>query len=378
MLLLALMASRAFAANRVTVKQVEQVLTQARDKADAEVAQQLAGLELTERLSTSRLQYWEAAFPGPATHGALVMLADSSALLDPPAEEILKNATPDATTLRQMMVLMVNYVNKTVRQLPNFMATRETTGFEDSPEEDVLGQTGVTSYSYQPLHVVGKTSVRVVYRDRREEVDDAVKKAGKHGSQVQGLKTSGEFGPILSTVVADAVRGKITWSRWDQAASGPQAVFHYVVPKETSHYVVQFCCVSEGFSAFTGLSEWHIYTETTAYHGEITFDPTDGTILRMTAEAELPPGDLVSKAAMLVEYGPVEIGGKSFIFPTKSVSILLAHTTPPPPGARSASSYKGAPKTFLNDVAFGQYHQFRAEAHIVTGSEADAQPTHGP
>jgi hypothetical protein len=373
LLLAAAITLPAFAVKRITVDQLDQALGTAHDRPDLEVGRQLLDMELTERLNAVRLSHWEAQLPGTKSQQAMIALADASAFLDPPKEEILAIAAPDPTTLRQMMVMIVNYVNKTVRELPSLTAMRETTGFEDSPQEDVLGPTGVTSYSYQPLHLVSTSSVPVVYRDRREETDEGAKKAGKRGPQVQGLKTSGEFGPILSAIVADALQGTITFSRWEQGARGPLVVFHYAVPREKSHYVVQFCCVSGGVYFSTGeKTDWHVYSETAAYHGQIAFDPADGTIFRMMAEAEFPPDDLVSRAAMLVDYAPVEIGGKSFICPAKSVSILLAHTTQPPPAAHSVPRYKGPPKTFLNDVSFGQYHQFRVESRILMGSDAHA------
>lgn len=361
LLLLAALTSPAIAATKVSVEQLEQMLTAGKGKPDADVAHQLAGLELTERMSSTRLEQLEKDFPGAATHGALVELADSSAFLAPPAAEIGNDATPDAPSLRQMLDRVVTYVNKTVRQLPNFTATRTTIGFEDSPAEDVLGQTGVTSYSYQPIHVVGTSSVRVVYRDRREELDQIDKKDGKRASKIQGLRTSGEFGPILSLIMADAISGKITWSRWERSAAGSRAVFHFAVPEAKSHYAVQFCCTTD----VEGRP--NVYSQTAPYHGEIAFDPATGTILRIVAEAELPPGDLVSQAGMMVEYGPLEIGAKTVVCATRSVSILRAHTTPQSPGAKSATNQKGEPKTFLNDVAFGQYHEFRAEVRIVTG-----------
>ena len=43
---------------RITVEELEQVLTAAHGKPDAEVAQVLSGMELTERLSTVRLSHW--------------------------------------------------------------------------------------------------------------------------------------------------------------------------------------------------------------------------------------------------------------------------------------------------------------------------------
>src|ERR1035438_4822352 len=92
---------------------------------------------------------------------------------------------------------------------------------------------------------------------------------------------------------------------------------------EKSHYEVQFCCVANGFNS-DGTPNLQVFSERASYHGEIAFDPATGTILRITMEAEMQPGELVSKAAMLIEYGPVEIGGKSYT-DRKSTRLNSSH-----------------------------------------------------
>ena len=124
----------AFAAKSITVEQLEQVLAAAHGKPDAKVAQQLSGLQLTERLSMAKLARATAALPGPQSRRSLVMLADVSAFLDPPAAEIPATAAPDFATQRRMIALTVDYASKTIHQLPNFFATRDTVRFEDSPQ----------------------------------------------------------------------------------------------------------------------------------------------------------------------------------------------------------------------------------------------------
>jgi hypothetical protein len=376
--LLAGLALPAFAAKdavvaKVTVAQLEQALAMAHDQPDAEVARQLSGMELTERLSTSKLTHLKATLPGSKAQEALVILGDSAAFLDPPAAETPTDAAPDAAAARQMLTLIVNYVNTTVRQLPNLMAVRDTTGFEDRPQEDLQGATGIATVAAMPLHSMGRSSVMVMYRDRQEVVDE---KALKHGPKIGGFEVKGEFGPILSRVVADALQGKITWGRWEQGAGGKAAVFHYTVPNEKSHYLVQFCCVLDGYNS-DGNPITRVFSENAAYHGEIAFDPASEAILRITMEAEIPAGELVTKAAMLVEYGPIEIAGKNYVCPTRSVSILQAHTGQQS-GMVSKEHYKGSAKTFLNDVAFGQYRRFGTETRILAGDDEDSIQRRGP
>lgn len=349
----------------ITVDQLEQTLTASRDKADGDLAEQLANLELTERLSDARLTKLDASLPGEKSRQALMLLADKSAFLAPPQSEIPVDPAPDAAATRQMLVAIVNYVNTTLRQLPNLLATRETTGFEDRPRSDAVEATGIMSLSYLPLHLVGKSDATVTFRDRKETVEDGKAKQGKIG----GLITTGEFGPILSTVVSDALKGKITWARWEQDASGKRAVFHYSVPEMKSNYRVQFCCVVNGYDA-SGQADMEVFNERASYHGEIAFNPKDGAILRMTLQAELPPSGLVPHAGIALDYGIVEIAGKSYICPEHSVSVLAAHVAKPE-GMYSKAMYQGSAKNFLNDIVFKQYRRFGSESRILTG---DAQP----
>jgi hypothetical protein len=213
------------------------------------------------------------------------------------------------------------------------------------------------------LHYVGRGSAQVTYRDHREVVNDAGWKAVTQEPPMRGLVTAGEFGPFLSTVVADAIHGKITWGQWELDAGQTEAVFHYVVPKEKSHYSVQFTSDLDPAAIASDPLEWQMFSERAAYHGEIAFDPASGAILRISIQADMAPGAIVSKSAMLVEYAPVEIGEKSYICPVKSVSILQHRRV------RSASqvSPEGSLKTFLNDVTFEHYRRFGSEVRILSG-----------
>ena len=71
-----------------------------------------------------------------------------------------------------MLSRTVDYASKTIRALPNFMATRETIHFEDTPSHPVSDQSEVGRLSsvmagaqtdYRPPHVAGKSAVAVAY-----------------------------------------------------------------------------------------------------------------------------------------------------------------------------------------------------------------------
>jgi hypothetical protein len=107
-----------------------------------------------------------------------------------------------------------------------------------------------------------------------------------------------------------------------------------------------------------------VWNERSAYHGDIVFSPADGSIRRLTVEADMPAGALVSGAGIGIEYAATDIGGRSYNCPVRSVSMLRAHTTRQ--SGTSGPNYKGPAKTFLNDVRFTNYRRFGSETKVLT------------
>jgi len=361
MVLLALpvLTAKANATDKVTVAQLEQTLAAAHGASDAKMAEKLSGLELTERLSTARFVRLKAELQGEKAQQALTVLADSAAFLNLPAAEIPSTAAPDLATQRKILAQVVHYTTKSIHELPNFFATRETSRFEDRPQ-------GIT-YDSIPLHYVSKSSKSVVYRDGQEMVEKASGKNGKSDPAEQGLVSWGEFGPILSTVLLDAAQSKLAWSHWERGASELVAVFGYSVPDPKSHYWVQYCCKAEGEGAMSLVhpdSDTQVSRERAGYHGEIAVDPATGAIFRVTVDAELPMDENLTRAAIMVEYGEVEIGGKNYICPRRSVALTLMRYGHATAGAHSVLDHDPL-KTFVNDVAFEQYHRLGAESRIL-------------
>ncbi len=368
LLLAAAMAVPARAAKTVSVQDLEDLLATLHGKPDGKVAQQLSELQVTERISFARLTRWEKDFSGERTREELARLAGVTAFLKPPAIDVLRDPQPDADTQEHMLSLAASYVKTTLRQLPNFYATRETTHFEDTPSQETAspgggGQAGtgwralrtgimdIGRSDYKPMHSTGTTSVTVTYRDGYEIDDENAVKPGKPSQPPSaGLSTSGEFGPILSIVLGDALRGNITWLRWEQGPNEPIAVLGYSIPEDQSNYAVMIP---------NGSQMEHIYP---AYHGEIAIDPEAGEIMRVSVVADLQPPHESWQTAILVEYGSVQIGDRSYICPVWGVAYSRV------PTQKDAGQPQNAAATVLteiNDVAFTNYHLFRSDARIV-------------
>ena len=359
----------AFAAKRVTIDELEQTLSSSRNLPDAEVAKKLSGLELTYRLSQARLDRLETEVPGEKARQALMILADASTFLDPPAGEIPAQPTPDVASQRKILALTVKYVAQAVHQLPNLFATRVTTSFEDTPavqRPGAISTQGAVNAPYQPIHLVGDSKVTVSFRDGREVVEK-----GKLDPVVRRLTTAGVFGPILGTVLVDAARSKLAWSHWEAGKAGIEAVFSYEVPKDKSHYTITYDSIPGDQEAGGACSRTpQTFTQLVAYHGEMAIDPASGTILRLMLLADLKPGEFTVKSGIAVEYEQVNIGGKPYFLPVRNVNYSLAHSLLPVEGDCLGLEESQGLKTSLNDVVFEDYHVFRGDAKMLTESEA--------
>lgn len=373
-------ATPPIAAKPISVEQLEQLLAAAHGHSDGKVAHQLSGLELTERASSLRLSRWLAAFPGHRAQEALTSIADASAFLDLPPSEIPANPPPAPYAQREMLQKALDFADQTFSRLPNFYATRQTERFEDTPPQQSIesasmaapgrGMRGAAMPSvstrqsdYVPLHFVARSSVSISYRDGYE-LRDSKRVDFKRPSQADvGLTTSGEFGPILGVVLGGDTPGKMKWGHWEQGATGLEAVFQYSVPQAQSKYLVSFPIGRQGEQQISP-----------AYHGEVAIDPANGNILRVTVIADFltPHQNLASSIA--VEYGSIPIGGSNYICPVKSVAVSKMPLGAAADGLEDTSL---PIKIEVNDVAFTDYHLFRAEARILTGDNAtgpDAAP----
>ena len=352
--------AHAFVGKPVSVAQLEQIVTLDEKKRDSAAAKQFFRLRLTERLSTANLTLLKAALPGARAREALVALADASAFLDPPAAEIAGAPRPDPTQERRIFSLVGNYLGRTVPKLPNFYATRTTAHYDDTSEDP--NAQDPSADSAEPLHWGGVSIATVAYNDGQEVADPGPLKRKQKNPEEMGLVTWGTFGPILVTVVGDASRSQMAFSRWEPGTDGLVAVFRVAVPKDKSHYQV----------AYRSPSQTKATEQPVAYHGEVSVDPATGIILRVTIEADFEPGVEMKRADIMVEYGPVDIGGTHYICPLRSVSFSQGRNKIEPGNAFAPANRLVPEITRLNDVTFASYHMFRAEVRVLTGDEPPA------
>jgi VWFA-related protein len=345
------------AARFVTVKQLEQMLTADRSASDAEFARQLAALELSERLSESKASALVTAAPGKRTREALRILADASVFLDPPADEIPAAAPPDPDAQRRMLSLTADYLSTTIHKLPNYLARQTTVRYQETPQ---LAAGSIDTWT-RPLHLTDTLNATVYYRNGSEVAEPAKPRGRRDKADDPQLATYGTFGPVLAGV-RDAIQrhADMDWNRWEQGAAGPVAVFRYAIPAETSQYQAKACCLPDG----DGRSAFLHYV---AYHGEFAIDPQSGTVMRLELSADLKSTTPVAQSRIMIEYGPVDIGGTKYVCPVRSISMMRARSVAETSEWDESFLTYGPYATMLNNIEFSNYRVFRSTARILSG-----------
>jgi hypothetical protein len=352
----------------VTVAQLQQWLAASRGMSDS--AQQLSSLKLTEPLGSQELATMMAELRGKKSRQALTAIADVSEFLDPPQAELPADAPPDSATQTRMISLTESYLRKTLPKLPDFTATRTVVDYEEemqyseyatvaSYEHDPQYSDHDNRIAYKPLQLSDRYKEKVLYRDGHEVTNAELQKNKTRGPEDRYLITRGTFGPLLGWVDdAIAVPDALTWNRWEQSGNGRLAVFRYQVPVEKSRFQIKGCCLPDG-------GEVKGFIKTTGYSGEIAIDPQSGAILRLVFRADLIAIPPLVRSDILVEYGPVDIGGKTYICPVRSVSLWRGRSVIPlSPSDKTLGTF-GPYVTALNDMTFDHYRVFRSESRIL-------------
>ncbi len=346
------------AATQVSVSQLEEFLLSRRasKETDAELAHQLSSIQLSEHLTDSRLAGICAKLRvGPKTAEQLDLLAISSVFEVPPSAELPSVSPPDSLRQQQIMESARAYTAATIHDLPDFIALRLTRAFDNAPQF-----TGKRHSKPEiGLHFVREHRREVTFRAGQEILASRGTGSGGEESRTidsEGLSTWGEFGPILTTILGDSLKGRVVWNRWQNSASGKVlAVFRYSVPKPASHDWIDLCCYLTSLENPQFLS----FRDKPAYHGDLYIDPASGAIFGITLEAELSEDAPLRVSKISVQYDKVEIGGKNYVCPVRGVALSIVHDL-------QMERLDGVGlERFVNVVRFTDYHKFGSTARIL-------------
>jgi VWFA-related protein len=378
---------RPAALEQITADQLEAMLGSAQESGDGAFAEKLEHSESTERLSHTTVVEWQARLRGKKSREALEVLSSAASFNDPPRGAIAAREAPTEAEQREILAKMLGYLKNKLPTLPNFFATRTIASYGEFLPRPV-------SFNVESLHLDQKTELErtgalrievpsgqngswktrtgdgvlratqteketIRYRNGKEEVDELSRKSRDHRPMAETLGTVGTFGPILRVVMVDAAP-TMQWSRWEQSARGLRAVFRFRVAKEKSHYANGFCCLTDMDGSRS--VKWF-----NGYRGEVVIDPETGDILRIGIQAELEPRAPVNQADIMVAYGPVEIGGNTYICPVRSVAISRKRTLEDIHEWGDSAIVFGPYVTVMNDVTFTDYRKFGSQMRMLPG-----------
>ncbi|MBS1806150.1 MAG: hypothetical protein JST28_22635 [Acidobacteria bacterium] len=322
----------------------------------------LESLQLSERLSTAQLGKLTKSLHGRKAQTALIGLADESVFLGPSKEESPALASPDDQMKEQIIARAEKYLDEVAPTLPDFSADAVTVKFE----QQSVGKkdTWKTAPADRDLRQTVSEQSNLLYRNGREQ-RSLEKVNGKRIAGRNELNYFGIFGPLLKFILDDVRRGnsKLTWIRWEQLNQEVVAVFRYSVRSENPRYGVTSCCLVDG-------ARFETFPE---HHGELAIVPASGAVLRITVEsdpgwireADLSPVRPVLFSDLMVEYGPVDIGGRIFICPKRSVAITRTRTVVPISFWGMDFKVYGPYQTLMNDTTYLHYHKFGSEFRIL-------------
>ena len=355
---LALAATPSWADKKLTVEQLKLLLSsmQAQKKSDADVANELKQVELTEQLERNAMNDMAANAPGQLRTEQIYVLEAKSTMLPPPSAEVPKNPPLEGPAQSDLINEAIAYATKTYTGLPHLSVTKTTMRFQDNisavASSSGLVGSGKDATTSGAMGNDGAGNSYVRYINAAEVPIELVNGAEKLPATKDktpwgqnGFMALEEPDPSLGAVMAEAqASGHFTFERWESVNGKPAAVFEFTVDKKKSRLNVNICCFPDveqvGRAKFTSSqigslsgssggaagnmqtnTAWHNYKGTLPYHGEVFVDPDTGIIVRLITKADFKTSDYVRQQDTRIDYAPTQIGGQVLVLPMKVVVI---------------------------------------------------------
>ena len=366
LVLLLFASSVAFAAKRVTVQELTQILTSMHqaNKSDDDVATRLKQVQLSEELTASDVNSLEQYIPGPDSKEQLEILAGLSAFELPAASPGPLPAAPDAAAI---LAHAQQWVKGTYLAVPTYTASKVVFRYQDNVQ-NTSSQPGLQIDS--PNTYAQLSDARTDKVETSQGVEKLVGAQRKEHWGENGQISEGGPIPPLQDILGEATASeKIAISRWQTIAGKQIAVFTFEVNKKKSHYNVAYCCFpstdvatgvgNSGVMLAPGdiqsVTTWHPFKKTVPYHGLLFIDPSTGAILRTITYADLKASDDVHTQKVRVDYTSTDLGDKMYVVPKSSITLDEVV-----PGSDTGMhGYSARHRLFL--VTYGNYESGAAE-----------------
>ena len=298
-------------------------------RGDSQLAKSLRKIKLAERLDDRTIEILQSEGAGPETVAQLLLLRDRSSTLLPPAKPAIEAPPPPAPAEQQRIWNAAHENSLTYTDsLPDFICSEVVRRYTDPDDKSAwrLADTLVLKLTYfdrkedYQLMTVNNKSTRLSYE------------------QMGGAITEGEFGSMLAAVFALKSRTNRSWDHWTTLRSRPTHVYSFAIAAANSEYTIT-----------SGTSIRNQERATVGQRGYLYIDDATRMVVRVTAAAYGIPDDFsVRKVDLLLDYGFVDVGGRQYLLPIHSETLLDA-----------------PPFQHRNETDFLAYRKFSSDATIT-------------
>ncbi len=299
---------------------------------DAQVANYLKKVALSEQLPAGRIEDLLASGMGPKTYDQLQLMVAATASLPvakvaaQPAEQTMAQLIPPPSPAEQRKLIeeLREYSLNYDKTLPDFLCTQVTRRFYDPSglEYWVSADTITAKLSYFQR----KEEKKVLFvNNQYKDID---------WEKLGGASSTGEFGDMLREIFERDTEATFQWERWGKLRTKRTHVIRYNVQQANSKWAIVYEKSMTIRPAYTGL----IYA-----------DASNGMIMRVTLEAlDMPASFPVQVARNQLDYDYTVISGSTFLLPL-----------------RAEVRMREGRLLIRNDIEFRNYRKFGADTSIT-------------
>lgn len=239
------------------------------------------------------------------------------------------STAPDAPETDRLLALMHDYAAHYVSALPDFICLQTTDQFQAGKKGDHWKQ--LDSLTSKLVFANGEEHRTLQLVNGR--------KPDRFRVARRPLTSEGEFAILISNIFGESSQATFEWQGWQSFHGQRCAVVRYRITQEHSTMKLR-------------LSD--LASATVSYEGLVVADPANGSIRRVTSEAnEIPPEVQTRSIATIIDYSPVTVGNASYLLPSDA-SVEIAT-----PSGR-----------VRNELHFRNYQKFEADSTIKFDSDS--------
>ena len=341
-LVLAVLAPCLFAAVTNTLEDVANTVREGleQNRSDQQIAHALHRLNLKVRLDNRAAEELESMAPGPKSIAELERLRELTH--DLPLSDVEPSfPSPPPPTSEELHHVMAEASHKALNysaSLPDFICTENIRRYE--------GATGKADWVSRD-----SLTVQLTYFDHEENYKLTALNKHKTGltyDEVGGALSKGEFASMLLSIFVPTTQTRFQFLNWTRLRMRTAYVFGFRIEAKNSTYVLRVGRMVGEVSTVPGR------------HGYIYIDRETNDILRVDSASDSIPADFpLSGATTTLDYGPAEVGGRTYMLPLRAEVRMIS---------------REQPLVTRNEVEFTDFRKFTGESTISFGDTVDQKP----